>query len=199
MNIRITKVTGKAISPYIKDLARLRIRIFRDFPYLYDGSLEYEEKYLSTYLKSGESIIVLVKDGDVVVGASSAMPMESETLEVQAPFLRAGIRPAEVFYFGESLLMKEYRGKGFGHAFFDKREAWAMSLNRFRQCAFCAVERPVDHPLRPPDYVPLDVFWTKRGYVKRPEMITHFSWQDIDKDRETDKPMVFWTRELPEQ
>ena len=196
MNIRIAKVTGEAISPYIKDLAKLRIRIFRDFPYLYDGSPDYEEKYLSIYLKSGESIIVLVKDGDSVVGASSAMPMESETGEVQAPFLNAGIPPTEVFYFGESLLMKAYRGRGFGHAFFDEREAWARSLKRFRYCAFCAVQRPDDHPLRPAGYLPLDVFWTKRGYAKRPELITRFSWQDIDEDRETEKPMVFWIKEL---
>ncbi len=196
MSYHITTVQGDDIKPYIKDLARLRIHIFRDFPYLYEGSLQYEEKYLSTYLKSNESIIVLVKDGDNVVGASSAMPMESETEEAQTPFIRAGIPPTEVFYFGESLLMKEYRGKGFGHAFFDEREAWAQSLKRFRYTAFCAVMRPDDHSLRPPGYLPLDTFWTKRGYMKRPEMITSFSWQDIDEDGETEKPMVFWTREL---
>ena len=196
MSIHITKVTGEAIRPYIKDLAKLRIRIFRDFPYLYDGSPGYEEKYLSIYLESHESIIVLIKDGDAVVGASSAMPMESETGEVQAPFLNAGIPPTEVFYFGESLLMKEYRGRGFGHVFFDEREAWARSLKRFRYCAFCAVQRPDDHPLRPAGYLPLDVFWTKRGYAKRPELITHFSWQDIDQDRLTEKPMMFWIKKL---
>lgn len=197
MSVQVTTITGKAIRNIIKELAKLRILIFRDFPYLYEGSPEYEEDYLSTYLRSPESIIVLVKDGDAVVGASSAMPMDMETEEVQAPFIRAGIRPAGVFYFGESLLMKEYRGQGFGHAFFNEREEWALSLKRFRHCAFCAVERPANHPLRPPDYVPLDAFWAKRGYVKRPEMITHFSWQDVDQDRETNKPMVFWTKELP--
>lgn len=196
MRFYITTVKGEGIKPYIKDLARLRIHIFRDFPYLYEGSLQYEEKYLSTYLKSNESIIVLVKDGDAVVGASSAIPMESETMEVQTPFIRAGIPPTEVFYFGESLLMKEYRGKGFGHAFFNEREAWARSLKRFRHTAFCAVMRPDDHPLKPADYIPLDAFWTKRGYTKRSEMITHFSWQDIEEERETEKPMVFWTKEL---
>ncbi len=196
MSFHVTTVKGEGIKPYIKDLARLRIHIFRDFPYLYEGNLHYEEKYLSTYLKSNESIIVLVKDGATVVGASSAMPMESETMEVQTPFIRAGIPPTEVFYFGESLLMKEYRGKGFGHAFFDEREARARSLERFRHTAFCAVVRPDDHPLKPADYIPLDAFWTKRGYTKRPDMITHFTWQDIDKERETAKPMVFWTKEL---
>ncbi len=39
MNIQIKSVKGDAIKPYIKELAHLRIKIFRDFPYLYDGSL----------------------------------------------------------------------------------------------------------------------------------------------------------------
>jgi GNAT superfamily N-acetyltransferase len=196
MSIHVTTVTGEDIKPFIKDLARLRIHIFRDFPYLYEGSREYEEKYLSAYLKSSDSIIVLVKDGDSVVGASSAMPMESETDEVKAPFINAGIPLSEVFYFGESLLMKEYRGRGFGHAFFDGREGRARSLKRFRYCAFCTVMRPDDHPLKPAGYIPLDVFWTKRGYTKRPELVSYFSWQDIDKESETEKPMVFWTKKL---
>ncbi len=196
MSIQVTAVTGRDIKIYINDLARLRIEIFRDFPYLYAGNPAYEEHYLSTYLKSDESIIVIVLDGNSVVGASSAIPMEWETAEVKAPFIRNGISPSRVFYFGESILKKEYRGKGYGHLFFDKREAWAVSLNCFHYCAFCAVQRPADHPLRPADYLPLDNFWIKRGYRVQPEMQTYFSWQDIDKERETDKPMVFWTKKI---
>lgn len=196
MSIIVTTVTGQDIKTYIPDLARLRIEIFRDFPYLYAGSLAYEEKYLSTYLRSDESVIVLVLDNGAVVGASSAMPMESETPEVQSPFMSKGISPSQVFYFGESLLKKAYRGKGYGHQFFNEREAWAASLGRFRYCAFCAVQRPNDHPLRPATYLPLDNFWAKRGYVRQPEMVTYFSWQDIDNDQETEKPMVFWIKEI---
>ena len=32
-------LTGAAIEPALPDIARLRIAVFRDFPYLYDGSL----------------------------------------------------------------------------------------------------------------------------------------------------------------
>jgi len=42
-NIRIERRSGPALLPYIPELARLRIEVFRDFPYLYDGSLDYEK------------------------------------------------------------------------------------------------------------------------------------------------------------
>ena len=76
-----------------------------------------------------------------------------------------------------------------------RSEVRARALG-FRTVAFCAVERPIDHPRRPHDYVPLDEFWMKRGYTRRPELRTSFSWQDLDETRETSKPMVFWTRDL---
>lgn len=34
---------GKDIAPLIPRLAELRIKVFHDFPYLYEGSLEYEK------------------------------------------------------------------------------------------------------------------------------------------------------------
>lgn len=193
----ITKsYSGKSIYPYIKDLAKLRMEIFRDFPYLYQGSQAYEENYLSTYLRSEETIIVIVKDGDRVVGASSGLPLSMETEEVVEPFKGSDIQPEEVFYFGESLLMKPYRGKGLGHVFFDERERHARELKRFRYTAFFAVQRSEKHPLRPNNYKPLNAFWRKRGYEMRPDMISYYSWQDIDQPTETRKPMMFWIRRL---
>lgn len=36
-NIQINKIIESDIAPFIPDLARLRIEIFREWPYLYDG------------------------------------------------------------------------------------------------------------------------------------------------------------------
>jgi len=36
-DIRIKRYSGAALQQYIPELARLRIEVFRDFPYLYDG------------------------------------------------------------------------------------------------------------------------------------------------------------------
>ncbi|TVR43237.1 MAG: GNAT family N-acetyltransferase [Bacteroidia bacterium] len=194
MGVIIKTVSGNAIQPYIPDLARLRMDIFRDFPYLYEGSAAYEEGYLATYLRSEETVMVLVIDGSRVVGASSGMPMEMETNAVTRPFLEAGMSTANIFYFGESLLYSPYRGKGIGHKFFDEREKHARASGTFIITAFCAVQRPTTHPLRPKGYQPLDAFWEKRGYTRRPDLMTTFQWQDIGEKEETEKPMMFWIR-----
>src|SRR5690242_19261443 len=98
MSITLTTVTGDAILPFIADAARLRISVFRGFPYLYDGTLEYEQQYLRTYSESPGSIFVVARDGARVTGVSTGMPLAQETEEVQRPFLAAGIPVQEVFY-----------------------------------------------------------------------------------------------------
>ncbi len=193
MNLTIKTLTGSAIKPYLNELARLRIAIFREFPYLYDGDMEYEASYLETYLRSEEAVMVLAIHDKKVVGASSGMPLMLETNAVKKPFLEAGMEPEKIFYFGESLLELPYRGKGIGHIFFDEREKHALNPGRFETTTFCAVHRPETHPLRPPAYLPLDSFWKKRGYTPT-QMTTHFQWKDVDENEESDKLMRFWIK-----
>ncbi len=195
-NIRIKQLVGPQIKAHIDDLVRLRIEIFRDFPYLYEGSLEYESKYLEAFSQSSESLFVVVFDGDTVVGASTGMPLAQENEEFKQPFLNHSYDPARIFYFAESVLQKEYRGTGLGVRFFEEREAYAKSLGRFEYAAFCTIERPPDHPRYPANYIPLDRFWTNRGYRKHPELVTYYSWQDLDDSEETLKPMIFWMKAL---
>lgn len=192
MQIKI--VHGTAVTPHIADLARLRISVFRAFPYLYEGSEDYEASYLATYAQSPESLFVLALDGERIVGASTGVPMTDASQVFRVPFVAAGIDPAKVFYFGESVLLSAYRGRGLGVRFFEEREAYAHRLGRFDWCAFCAVERPQDHPLRPAEYVPLDEFWGKRGYERRADLRTVLAWQDIGEAGETEKPMTFWLK-----
>jgi GNAT superfamily N-acetyltransferase len=193
-NIRIERWSGPALEQFIPELARLRIQVFREFPYLYDGNLDYEKKYLQTYIDCPESVIVIAFDGDKVVGASTAIPMKYETDEMKKPFIENGYDLDEVFYCSESVLDKNYRGLGIGVRFFEEREAHAEHLGGFKYICFCCVERPADHPRRPADYVPLDRFWTKRGYVKHPELHTSYVWKDLDDVDETPKPMTFWLK-----
>lgn len=193
-DITIRRFTGADVERHIPDVARLRIEVFREFPYLYDGDMEYEAAYLRTYSASQDSVIVLAFDGDQIVGASTAVPLRHETDEAKRPFVAKDINPDDVFYLGESVLLKPYRGRGIGVRFFQERETHARSVGVFRWFAFCAVERPDDHARRPRDYVPLDQFWGNRGYRKRPEMRTTFTWRDLDEREQTAKPMVFWMK-----
>lgn len=189
-------VQGEAANRYLDDLARLRIAVFRAFPYLYDGDVAYERDYLATYARSAESLFVLALDGGAVVGASTAIPMAAETDAFRAPFTAAGWDTGRIFYYGESVLLPDWRGRGIGVRFFEEREGHARRAGRFDYCCFSAVERPAGHPLRPADYEPLDAFWGRRGYVHRPELRTELSWRDIGEPAETLKPMSFWIRDI---
>ena len=194
--LRIETLRGADIAGQIDALADVRIRVFRDFPYLYEGSRDYEAKYLDVYVRCPRSLAVLVWDGPQCVGASTVLPLADAGAEAQQPFLAGGYPVDRIDYFGESVLLREYRGRGIGVKFFELREAHARELG-LGLCAFCAVDRPADHPSKPEGYVPNDAFWTHRGYRRAPQIVTTFSWPDIGATQSTAKPMVFWLKELP--
>jgi GNAT superfamily N-acetyltransferase len=194
MNIRVIPFSGPAGNTYISELARLRIKVFRAYPYLYDGDMAYEEEYLQAFMAAPDSLIVLAFHGDEIIGASTGMPMENETKNIQQPWLEAGYDLKRIFYYGESVLQKGYRGRGIGVRFFEEREQWARQLDRFERLTFCGVVRPDDHPMRPAGYTPLDNFWKKRGFRPAPGKICRISWKDLGASEETAKPLQFWEK-----
>lgn len=194
--LRLETMTGRAaIAPAIDDLARLRIRVFRDWPYLYAGTLAYEAKYLSAFAASEGAVLVAAYDGDALVGASSGLPLAHEHADFSAPLAEAGYDPAEVFYCAESVLLPECRGRGAYRAFFARREAHARALG-FRTAVFCGVLRADDHPARPADYAPLDPIWRRFGYRELNGAVARYSWTDVGAAEETAKPMQYWIKAL---
>jgi len=179
----------------LDDLAALRIAVFRDWPYLYDGDMAYERSYLRPYLDSAEAVVAGAFDGDRLVGAATAAPLEDHADDFAAAFAGSGLELSDIYYCAESVLLPDYRGQGIGHRFFDIREARARELGRGK-VAFCAVQRPDDHPLRPPRQRPLDAFWRGRGYAPLPGVVARFAWKDLDRPRATEKPLQFWIKAL---
>ena len=199
MTLRVATLTGPALDAALDDVARLRIAVFRAFPYLYDGDLDYERRYLEPYRTSPGAILVGAFDGAFdgarLVGAATGTPMEDHASDFAAAFAGTGLELSDIFYCAESVLLPAYRGQGVGHRFFDIREAHARQIGR-RYVAFCGIVRPIEHPARPADYRPLDDFWTARGYRPLPGVVAHFAWKDLGEDEETRKPLQFWIREL---
>ena len=186
---------GPQITPWLDDVARLRLSVFKAWPYLYEGDAAYERDYLAAYADSKDSLFVLAFVDGQVVGASTGLPLSDETPAFRKPFLDQQIPVESVFYFGESVLLPEYRGRGVGHAFFDQREAHARALGRFQWTAFCAVDRDDGDPRRPFDHRPNDAFWHKRGYQRRPGMTMHLPWEETGQG-EVIHPLTFWLRSL---
>ncbi len=192
--IRVARLTGEALGAALDDVARLRIEVFRAYPYLYDGDADYERAYLQTYRDSPDAILVGAFDGSRLVGASTGTPMEDHA-EFATAFAGQDIDLKDIFYCAESVLLPDYRGQGVGHAFFDHREAHGRALGR-KYSAFCGVVRGGDHPLRPDGYEPVDAFWRKRGYAPVEGAVANYRWKDLDQQDETDHALQFWMREL---
>lgn len=195
MIVSVTTCAGPDLQPVLDDLARLRIQVFRDWPYLYDGDLDYERKYLTTFAASPHAVAVIARDGESVVGVSTASPLAGHFQDFAEPFRRANLNIDEYFYFGESILLDRYRGRGIGVRFFELREAMAIQQG-FRKTVFCGVVRPDNHPQRPADYTPLDSFWVNRGYRPMKGVIAEFPWKEVGSQHETSHPMQFWMKQL---
>jgi GNAT superfamily N-acetyltransferase len=191
----VRALTGAALEAALEDVARLRIEVFRAWPYLYDGDLAYERDYLQSYRDSGNAIVVGAFDGAQLVGASTGMPLADHADDFGAAFAASCLDLTQIFYCAESVLLPDYRGQGVGHRFFDLREGHGRSLG-FAKSAFCGVQRPADHPMRPADYAPLDPFWRARGYTPLEGAVAQFAWKDLGEAEESLKPLQFWIRDL---
>lgn len=195
MGLDVKILTGEALEAALDQVAALRIAVFRDFPYLYDGDEAYEKRYLSTYRKAPGAILVGAFDSDRLVGASTGTPLAQHDPAFAEPVVAAGYDVDRVFYCAESVLLKPYRGQGVGHRFFDVREDHARGLG-LQYSAFCGVLRPADHPSRTADYFPLDAFWKRRGYTPIPDAMAHFDWKETGGETEVSHDLQFWIRKL---
>ncbi|MBB2196303.1 GNAT family N-acetyltransferase [Gluconacetobacter sp. 1c LMG 22058] len=179
------------------DLARLRITVFREWPYLYDGADPlYERQYLEVYLRSPQAAAIVARDGGGrIVGASTCLPLADEAGPMRAPFEARGQDLRRFFYFGESVLLPAWRGQGAGVRFFAMREEVARAAGA-DFAVFCAVRRPPDHPARPEGWAPLDAFWARRGYAPLPGLTCVYPWQEVGTGHEVPHRLDFWGKAL---
>lgn len=195
-DLEILKLSGKEAKAYVDELAALRLKVFFEFPYLYEGSLEYEKNYLETYFKAQHSFILMVKDKSKLVGVTTGIWAAEEEESFKRPFVENDFDPSEVFYFGESVLLKEYRGQGLGKLFFKERENYARSLGFISLLSFCAVVREQTHPLKPTGYLPLNMFWEAQGFSQASGVTTEYAWPDRNESESTKKLMQYWIKKI---
>jgi GNAT superfamily N-acetyltransferase len=195
-SVNILEFKGPEAAKFIEEISRLRISIFREFPYLYDGDKKYEEKYLQTYFSCPESYVAICFDEERIIGASTAIPMKYEEENFKMPFITNGFDPSKICYFGESILMPQYRGLGIGKSFMKKREEFAKRIGGISDIAFAAVVRDQNHPLRPKNYQALNPFWKKMGFKEASNFFVYFPWKELGEKDQTPKKMQIWMKKI---
>lgn len=195
MSLEVVTLTGPDLGAAIPELARLRIAVFAEWPYLYRGDEAYEADYLQDFAAAPDALLVAARDAGQIVGAATASPLVAQAPEVRSPFERHGLDPHRLCYFGESVLLPEWRGRGIGHAFFDHREAHARRCGAAAAC-FGAVIRGDDDPRRPQGHFALDPFWRKRGYAPVPGLTFDLAWQEHEQTDESAHALQVWLSQL---
>lgn len=195
-DIHVRSFTGSGLKPYLHSIAKLRIEVFKDYPFFEDSTLDHETQYLKKISSNKETIAVLIFDNTTLVGVSLGSPFEIEDPALHSPFKDRKLNIESYFHFGDSALLKRYRGRGIGHHFFDAREAHASHYKKFKHICFCVPDFPEPDPNQPKDFVPLTDFWRKRGYIHHPEMKCYLSWKKINTEHPTENQMSYWIKDL---
>lgn len=193
--IAVHLLTGSAIADVLDDVATLRLEIFREYPYLYLGRREDELDYLKTYGEAPGACVVPAYHGKAVVGAATGMPLIHEDPRMREALAGTPFPLNQLYYVGELLFRPDYRNRGLGRRLLARLENHVRSLGSYRRLACATVERPDDHPLRPPDHIPITRFLGRTGFVRLPGVSTHFTWRETDGVKR-DHPMQFWIKNL---
>jgi GNAT superfamily N-acetyltransferase len=198
MDVVIIKVfKGAEAKKYIDDIADMRITMFKEYPYLYDGSIEYEREYLETYFKSENALVLLVFNKDKVVGFSNIIPLSEEMAELKKPFENNNLDVKDYLYIGEVMLKKPYRGKGLLRNFFEHHENYAKEKG-YSNLTFITSKRPENHPMKPKDYRDLGPIWQHFGYNLDERLIAKMSWKQVDTGKEEENNLSFWVKKVSE-
>lgn len=99
-NINIRTFVGAGIKIYLGSIAKLRLEVFKDYPFLCKFSLEEELAYLRKFTQNKDAIAVLVFDGPKIVGAAIGAPFESQETEFIKLFQERGLTPQPTFILG---------------------------------------------------------------------------------------------------
>ncbi len=195
-DIHVRSFTGTGLKSYLHSVAKLRMEVFREYPYFEEPDLDQEIRFLKKLFSNKESIGVLIFDNTTLVGVSLGYPLPVEEPSLHRPFKERQLNIESYFFFGDSTLLKTYRGRGIGHHFFDAREIHVAHYKKFKHICFCVPHDLETNPQRPKDFIPLHNFWRKRGYVQHPEMKCSHSWKVIGEASPTEKCMIYWVKDL---
>lgn len=194
---------GKDISPFIDEIGQIRLDLFKEFPYLYKGDLDYERAYLSEYSKDDQSLLILVYSGNKIVAFITGTAISSQhsiTEDAFELFQSKGLKPSDYYYIGEIIVLKDYRSFNLSSRLLKEVENFALE-NGYSSSCFLTVVRDNDHPLRPEDYKDSSKLWKFHNY-KQMNLYTKYKWNTIINDSEAiyqENTLEYWSKSLKTQ
>lgn len=198
---KITVLLGLQLLSIINTISDWRIKEFKEYPYLYEGNLEYEKDYSNAYVKTDKSSAAVAYDNDTVVGFLTGIPLieDKETFpDTEREFVKYGFDPKTFYYFGEIIVDPQYRHKGIASKLFTILENKVSQELGYKNVCFITIEHPENHPLKPTDYQDSSVIWQHLGYEKK-DIKVSIVYPTIQPDgsvQNKENVMVYWVKKL---
>ena len=177
MTAAIEIFRGNDFAPYLKRLSQMRMTHYRGYPYLYEGSDDYEHEYIADFPNNQHSIMVGAFESGELEGFVLGTPLEGDS-PILASISDKVHRRATTYYIADIILNSGLRAQRISETLMNTIEREIISLG-YKQICFLTVFRPENHPTRPPGYVESRALWERFGYVKQPAKLT-YDWASLN-------------------
>jgi len=193
--IRVETFQGEEIAPYTNEIVQLCNKIYREYPYLYNGEDAGYESYLESYSQSKEAIICLAFADEKAVGIAAGIPMSQRRNRYDQTLLEHGYDPDALFYLGEFGLKPEYQGRGIEEVMYQSIEDFARKNRNLTTICFWEIANSLDLSQRHSGYLPKEDFWKKLGFIRHPELNFVIFWTNINESQDSPHSAVYWLKE----
>lgn len=200
MNVAIEILTGKDVQKYIVLLSRLRVNNFKEYPYLYEGSVEYEKQCMQGYISCPRCVFTIAKVDGKIAGVLTGIPLVSDSsigTEAEKIFKLNNLNPSEYYYYGEIFVLKKFRNLAVVASLFTAQNSKAKDLG-YKYAVMLTVVRQENHPLKPKKYKSLDQLWARAGFSKM-DLTINCRWPTIRPDgsiEDINNLLEFWMKKL---
>lgn len=190
---------GAQIGEHAREISPL-LSIYGEWPYLYRqlNPLEDVTYIQERYAEQPDSIVCIAYQGDKVIGAAMGVPLTQAPQHYRDAFPENERRP-DVFYWGELVVLKEFRGEHIASGIYNKMGRHVIDSGKYKAICFASLERDAHYRLRhlqPADYVPLDDLWKRLGFEKRPEIAMQGKWTVLGDSEDSFHEMFYWWKKL---
>lgn len=189
--MKIEMIRGPWTEAQGEAVISMRMAIFKEWPYLYVGDRKTELEYIAPYMKNSNSCLFIAKKEKKIIGLVTGLPLAEMDESFTAPFTQASLPIQSIFYLGEILLLKEFRGQGIGYQMYKCFEDELRKWPRFTHIAILRMRYNPDDVRRPKDYKPLDEFWNRLGYVEDSRLFLNIAYQEIGHKTKTDHSFFY--------
>lgn len=189
---------GVKLKKYIDTVSMLRIKIFKEFPYLYEGELNYERSYLEGYCQDPYSMLAVALINGNVVGVSTGIPLLSSSTiisDAKKVFSQKNVDINDYYYYGEVMILPEFRGQGIIKKLYSAQDELIKTWG-FNHVSILTVVRENNHPLKPRGYKSSDKMWRYLGFIRN-NLTIQYSWPTLQPDnsvKDTINTLEFWTK-----